>query len=538
MQSFESLCDLAMQRVDELQWGHAERYLEQAQKIADTSRWRTSEEKETRVFVRKLKVDLLKRTGAIAGALDVINELMVIHAAIHQQHSFELCAEKVDLLLQLKRFSEAHGTIDGMIERGVEGEGVCARVLKARCYTLENRADLADREMVVACSELQNIETSERLRVAMYLHEHAILAKERDDSERAHALADLAIEALSRWASSQGAESMLESKIKLFKADVYDQSGQFEVALQIRQNVLSVIEDRFSADHLEAFKLRDLIADSLFYHGRLDEAEALYRNNVTYARQDDRKRFLKTGLASLTDFCENTGRFSSLQSDVQEFMARTDISAEGMLAFSTRMYQMARQGTAGRQRAVDCIKGELRNLSNPSNEEQYKTRCKLFLLIASLVKHHDRELCRQYLDEAESLAMNLPEEDAKEVFARLRSFQTSSEVEEGTMPAEIEKLHAALAKNSEDHKLSRPYVEAMLRRHLGCAYLADGQVENSVSELERSRAWLEENNSTECKLYGEVLFFLAEALERQFHDVAELRSTAKEILKQYGKEER
>lgn len=89
-ESFESLCDLAKQRADELRWGHAERYLEQAQIIADTSRWRTSAEKETRVFVRELKVDLLKRTGAIAGALDVINELMVIHAAIHQQHSFKL----------------------------------------------------------------------------------------------------------------------------------------------------------------------------------------------------------------------------------------------------------------------------------------------------------------------------------------------------------------------------------------------------------------------------------------------------------------
>jgi hypothetical protein len=78
----------------------------------------------------------------------------------------------------------------------------------------------------------------------------------------------------------------------------------------------------------------------------------------------------------------------------------------------------------------------------------------------------------------------------------------------------------------------------MLRHHLGCAYLADGQVENSVSELERSRTWLEENDSTECKLYGEVLFVLAEALDRQFHDVTELRAKAKEILKQYDKEER
>ncbi len=538
MQTLESLCELAMQRVDELKWGHAERYLEQAQIIADTSRWGTSAEKETRVFVRELKVDLLKRTGAIAGALDVINELMVIHAAAHQQHSFELCAEKVDLLLQLERFSEAHSTIDGMIERGIKGEGVCARVLKARCYTLEDRADLADREMVVACSELQKIKTSERLSVAMYLHEHAILAKERDDSERAHALADLAIEAISTWASSQGAESMLESELKLFKADVYDQSGQFELALQIRQRVLSIIENQFSAYHIGAFKLRDLIADSLFYHGRLDEAEALYRNNVTYARQDESKRFIELGLASLTNFCENTGRFSSLQSDVQEFMASTDNGVEGMYAFSTRMYHMARQGTAGRQRAVDCIEGELRNLSEPSNEEQYKTRCALLFLLATLVENQDAALCEQYLDEAESLAMELPEEHASEFFGRLRSFRTRSEFEEGTMPAEIEKLRADLAKNSMDHKLSRPYVEAMLRHHLGCAYLADGQVENSVSELERSRRWLEENDSTECKLYGEVLFVLAEALERQFHDVTELRAKAKEILKQYDKEER
>ena len=99
MQSLESLCELAMQRADELKWGHAERYLEQAQTIADTRLWGTLAEKQTRLFVRELKVDLLKRTGAIVGALDVINELMVIYTAIHQQHSFELCSEKVDLLL-------------------------------------------------------------------------------------------------------------------------------------------------------------------------------------------------------------------------------------------------------------------------------------------------------------------------------------------------------------------------------------------------------------------------------------------------------
>lgn len=541
MRCFESFCSQAMQSADDLKWGHAQRYLDNAREVADTTRWLTSEQKESRLLVRELAIDILRRTGATAEALDVVNEAMVIYADLHQQHSFEICSEKVELLMMLGKFSEAHSTIDSMIERAdgaATGELVGSHVLKSRCFKLEQKQKLADIEMVQACAALQRVDTSVLLEIAMHLHRQAVFEREQGDGGRAQAVADVAIEALSNITDSQDVVSMIVTELKLFKADVYDESGEFDIAHGIRLRVLHDLEECSGVHYSGAFKLRDVIADSLLYHGRFDEAESFYRINLAYAHETERTELVQTALASMTNFCMETERFDSFDADVSSFLEAPDKGAEDLYAFSTRVKAMAMKDGESRQNALERIESELKNLSNSYGYDERKARCSLLLMMASIVEHSDVARHQKCLMEAEQLAFDLPDDDAKEFFDRIKGLRLNSEAEEDEMKLEIEKLREALREHGVNFRSARPFSEVTLRFHLGCALLADDQIDGAVEELECSRKWLKQHNATECKLYGQVLFVLAEALERQYQDVTELRSEAEEILRKYGKKER
>lgn len=540
MAQFEKLCEEASDAAESLQLGKAERLVEQAISLADATPWVTREQKESRLVVRDLAIGILSQSRCYQQALENADQQMVIYGSLYGGYSLEICLTKCSLLLALERYEEAEGIIAGVIERAREngdvGDVVVGHVHRAQCLALQGEHARADHEILCACNFLTQLNSSETLLVAQSFRDYASFERERGDIGKAIAAVELARQCLTKNESIAEVISVLLDDIDLFQAEAYAVNGDQDKASDLRFQALTRVTNSRGRMDSMAFQLRDILGDAAFYRGDLDEAENYFQLNLNLAKQSENERFIRTAAASFANFCNQTGRINQLGDDLNLLMDVSNGAEEDLFQFRTRIIVMANDGEEGLDRAVQQVKSELEKLSDISQISTAAVRCELLLLLAELEVKCDGKEAQTYLEEAEGLAMAFPTDVSEALFERINDLRKASSVEEEGLGGQIERIKAFIEDHRESYGDSRPFMEAKLRLPLGLVYIHEGKYEDAESEFELARELLENNHSTDSKLYGQVLMGLAAALERQFHNADGLRAKAELILRKYDRD--
>lgn len=540
MAQFEKLCEEASDAAEALQLGKAERLVEQAISLADTTPWVTTDQKECRLEARDLAISILSQNRCYPQALEHADQQMVIYGSLHGGYSLGICITKSSLLVALERYDEAEGIISGVIEQAKEngalGDVVVGHIHHAQYLALKEEHARADYEISCACSFLTRLNPSEALLAAESFREYATFERERGEVDKAIAGAELARQCLTAHESFEKGIAILLDDIDLFQAEAYAVNGDHDKASEIRFQALTRITNTRGRMDTMAFQLRDILGDAAFYRGDLDEAENYFRLNLNLAKQSENDQFIRTAVASFGSFCNQTGKIGQLGDDLNLLMDVSNEAEEDLFQFRTRIIVMANEGEEGRACAVTEVKLGLEYLSDTSQVSTAAVRCELLLLLAELEGKVDGTNVQTYLDEAEDLAMGFPSDVSEALFERINDLRKACSVEEEGLGGQIERIEALIKEHQEYHGDARPYIEAKLRFPLGLVYIHEGEYELAESELERARELLEKNHSTQSKLYGQVLMGLAAALERQFHNADALRAKAELILRKYDKD--